>query len=103
MTRALAIVTGTRAAVLTLLAWGTAKTAGGQFKNATCEGTYSEHLQGICTGDKDSIFWCFTDVVARGKYLPGTGHTATVLVARIDPKRGLVIRQSGLTPPRPFK
>jgi hypothetical protein len=42
-------------------------------------------------------------LVARGRSLPGKGHTASVVVAEADPQKGLVIRQSGLTPPQPTK
>jgi len=37
----------------------------GRFHDVTCEGTYSKHLQGICTDNKGSIFWCFTDVLVK--------------------------------------
>lgn len=30
------------------------------FQNVTCQGTYPHHLQGVCTDNQDSIFWCFT-------------------------------------------
>lgn len=39
--------------------------ATGSFHGVQCEGTYSKHLQGICTDDKDSIFWCFTDALVK--------------------------------------
>jgi hypothetical protein len=35
------------------------------FQAATCEGTYPDHLQGVCTDEKDSIFWCFTTVLVK--------------------------------------
>jgi hypothetical protein len=64
MARPFVIVFRTCAAVLPLLAFGPARAAD-PFKNVTCEGTYSKHLQGVCTDDKDSIFWCFTDVLVK--------------------------------------
>jgi len=65
MTRAFPIIAQICAIVLPLLASGPATAGDGLFKNITCEGTYSKHLQGICTDDKDSIFWCFTDVLVK--------------------------------------
>jgi hypothetical protein len=62
MARPLVVVLGTCVVVLPLLACGPARAAA-PFTNATCEGTYRQHLQGICTNDKDLIFWCFTDVL----------------------------------------
>ncbi len=35
------------------------------FRNVTCEGTYPHHLQGICTDDKDSLYWSFTTTLAK--------------------------------------
>lgn len=35
------------------------------FQAVTCEGTYSHHLQGVCTDDKDSIFWSFTTKLVK--------------------------------------
>ena len=32
----------------------------GGFGAAFCGGAYEKHLQGICTDDRQSIFWCFT-------------------------------------------
>lgn len=37
----------------------------GVFTNLNCEGTYRGHLQGICTDDKESVFWSFTDVLVK--------------------------------------
>lgn len=31
----------------------------------TCEGTYPHHLQGVCTDDKDAIFWSFTTKLVK--------------------------------------
>lgn len=51
------------------------------FHNVRCQKTYPSHLQGVCTGGRDSIYWCFTDVLvktnARGevlKELPVRSH-----------------------------
>ena len=30
-----------------------------------CEGIYPRHLQGICTNDKDDIYWCWTDFLVK--------------------------------------
>ena len=30
-----------------------------------CEGSYSRHLQGICTNDRDAIYWCWTDALVK--------------------------------------
>jgi hypothetical protein len=35
------------------------------FQNVTCEGTYRQHLQGVCTDEKDAIFWCFTTKLVK--------------------------------------
>jgi len=35
-----------------------------EFRNVTCEGTYSHHLQGICA-DKEAIYWCFTTTLVK--------------------------------------
>lgn len=35
------------------------------FQPVTCEGTFPHHLQGVCTDEKDSIFWCFTTKLAK--------------------------------------
>lgn len=32
--------------------------------SVTCEGTYSHHLQGVCT-DETSIYWCFTTALVK--------------------------------------
>lgn len=37
----------------------------GGFKAIRCEGTYPQHLQGICTNEQDAIYWCFTDVLIK--------------------------------------
>lgn len=35
------------------------------FHTVACEGEYPKHLQGICTNDRDAIFWCFTTVLVK--------------------------------------
>jgi hypothetical protein len=35
------------------------------FHPVRCEGTYVDHLQGLCTNDRDAIFWSFTDVLVK--------------------------------------
>jgi hypothetical protein len=32
---------------------------------AACEGSYPRHLQGICTNDRDAIYWCWTDALVK--------------------------------------
>jgi len=35
------------------------------FHAVACEGVYPKHLQGICTNDRDAIFWCFTTALVK--------------------------------------
>lgn len=35
------------------------------FQPVTCEGAYPHHLQGVCTDEKESIFWCFTTKLVK--------------------------------------
>ena len=35
------------------------------FQAVECEGSYPRHLQGICTNDRDAIYWCWTDVLVK--------------------------------------
>ena len=35
------------------------------FSNVKCDGTYRHHLQGICTNDRDAIYWCFTTALVK--------------------------------------
>jgi hypothetical protein len=35
------------------------------FQAVECEGTYPHHLQGICTDERESIFWCFTTKLVK--------------------------------------
>ncbi len=39
--------------------------SGRRFHNVTCEGTYPHHLQGICTNDRDAIYWSFTTTLVK--------------------------------------
>lgn len=36
-----------------------------QFQAVQCEGFYRKHLQGVCTNDRDAIYWCFTDALVK--------------------------------------
>ena len=35
------------------------------FRAVQCEGTYRHHLQGICTNEKDAIYWSFTTALVK--------------------------------------
>jgi len=35
------------------------------FRAAECEGTYKRHLQGICTNDRDAIYWSWTEALVK--------------------------------------
>ncbi len=35
------------------------------FRPTVCEGTYPQHLQGICTDGKERIYWCWTDKLVK--------------------------------------
>ena len=35
------------------------------FLPVTCEGTYPHDLQGVCTDEKEAIFWCFTTKLVK--------------------------------------
>jgi hypothetical protein len=37
-----------------------AQKAGSQFRAVQCRGKYRGHLQGVCTNNRDAIFWSFT-------------------------------------------
>ena len=36
-----------------------------RFHSVACEGVYPRHLQGVCTNDRDAIYWSFTDVLVK--------------------------------------
>lgn len=55
--------------------------AGRAFQNATCEGAYRWHLQGICTDERGAIYWSWTDALVKTdlhgrvlKHLPAVRH-----------------------------
>jgi hypothetical protein len=35
------------------------------FGPVACEGVYSRHLQGVCTNERDAIYWCFTTKLVK--------------------------------------
>jgi len=35
------------------------------FTNLACEGTYKHHLQGICTNNRDAVYWSFTTTFVK--------------------------------------
>ncbi len=43
----------------------TAAVAESPFGPATCEGLYPKHLQGICTDNRQHIFWSFTNTIVK--------------------------------------
>ncbi|HWB01309.1 MAG TPA: hypothetical protein VG713_22620 [Pirellulales bacterium] len=47
-----------------LVVTGTVQAAEPSFQPVKCDGTYKQHLQGVCTGE-DSIFWCFTSQLVK--------------------------------------
>ena len=36
-----------------------------EFGPVSCEGVYTHHLQGVCTDERDAIFWCFTTKLVK--------------------------------------
>ncbi len=36
-----------------------------EFKRVICEGIYTHHLQGVCTDEREAIFWCFTTKLVK--------------------------------------
>jgi hypothetical protein len=40
-------------------------TRAASFRPVTCEGGYSHHLQGVCTDEKEAIFWSFTTKLVK--------------------------------------
>ena len=38
---------------------------GAPFEAVACDGTYSKHLQGVCTNDCDAVYWSFTDALVK--------------------------------------
>jgi hypothetical protein len=35
------------------------------FRPVTCQGTYPLHLQGVCTNERDAIYWSWTDALVK--------------------------------------
>ena len=35
------------------------------FHSTACEGSYPRHLQGVCTNERDALYWCWTDVLVK--------------------------------------
>lgn len=50
---------------LALLLCGREAPASSAYQSTTCEGAYPRHLQGICTDDRDAIYWSWTDVLVK--------------------------------------
>lgn len=40
-------------------------TSGTGFHDTKCEGVYPRHLQGICTNDRDAIYWSWTEALVK--------------------------------------
>ena len=38
---------------------------GGEFQPTTCEGSYPMHLQGVCTDEREAIYWSWTDALVK--------------------------------------
>lgn len=51
--------------LLALLLRGFSIFAADAFHATKCEGIYPRHLQGICTNNKDTIYWCWTDFLVK--------------------------------------
>jgi hypothetical protein len=51
--------------LLTTAGWLLGDASAATFHSVACEGTYPRHLQGVCTNDRDAIYWCFTDVLVK--------------------------------------
>src|ERR1017187_4275277 len=45
--------------------------ASSTFQSTKCEGVYPGHLQGICTDERDAIYWSWTDTLVK---TDGRGH-----------------------------
>lgn len=56
------------------------------FHATECEGTYPRHLQGISTGGKGGLFWCWTNALVKTK-----ANQVRVVIGRSDEKTGMVI------------
>jgi hypothetical protein len=49
------------------IAWASSANvrADGDFRPVRCEGTYTDHLQGVCTNNRDAIYWSFTNALVK--------------------------------------
>lgn len=57
---------GAVVAVLSPYTHALAQAASGTgFHDAKCEGVYPRHLQGICTNDRDAIYWSWTESLVK--------------------------------------
>ncbi|MEX2111780.1 MAG: hypothetical protein WD845_01260 [Pirellulales bacterium] len=60
-----------RGPLVACLAFGIAPLCAGEAPDAVnfgavrCEGSYADHLQGVCTNNRDAIYWSFTDVLVK--------------------------------------
>jgi hypothetical protein len=58
-----------RSIPLLLLISAVASTLAGEpeaaFHAVECEGSYPHHLQGVCTNERDAIYWCFTTKLVK--------------------------------------
>ena len=43
----------------------TGQSLAADFKGVACEGTYRHHLQGICTNEKEALYWSFTTTLVK--------------------------------------
>ncbi|MDZ4289210.1 MAG: hypothetical protein U0984_14690 [Prosthecobacter sp.] len=64
------------------MAWGQ------EFKPVSCAGAYPMHLQGICTNDRDAIYWSWTDALVKTdlqghvvKRVPAANHHGDICYA----------------------
>jgi hypothetical protein len=55
----------TTPALLATLLLLTTTAVAADFQAVTCEGTYTHHLQGVCTDEREAIFWCFTTKLVK--------------------------------------
>lgn len=55
----------TPAHLATLLLFTTTAVVAADFQAVTCDGTYPHHLQGVCTDEREAIFWCFTTKLVK--------------------------------------
>lgn len=49
----------------TLILLPASAVAAADFQSVTCEGAYPNHLQGVCTNERDAIFWCITTKLVK--------------------------------------